>query len=777
MASQPPLKWSATFSTLVLTAALLTLTATPAGAAPTTYRVDKTDPNCSNAGAGTFAQPFCTIGKAASLAAAGDTVRVVAGTYAETVNGPNSGTAGNPITYSAAPGVTVTGNGSPTGAAFRMTGKSYIVIKGFAIANTVDYGIFASGSDHITITDVRVSSAGSPVAGSTRVGIYLNNTNASTITGNTTDHNSGDGIRLTHGSSGNRVSDNVSFANAERYRRNATGIQVTGAGSNNNTIIHNITYANEDSGLQFYSGAQNNHIIGNLSYGNGDHGIDNNAAPNNEIVGNTIQGNVTAGINLEGATPPGSGGATLANNIAVDNGLRLQVGGGTASGQAANIRVDARSIAGTTMDYDQVYLNSGTVMIQWDGTNYASLAAFKTAVPGAEAHGHQAHPLFADPAPIAQRPAGAPFNVAVHTGDYHLIGGSPAIDSADSGAPNEPSLDIEGTARVDDPATVNTGAGPRKYDDRGAYEFVPAPTGPPPTGNDLNGDGNADIVWRSKGGVNRLWTMDGTTRLANTKIDASDPNWQGVGIGDFNGDGMADLLWRNTTSGANRIYLMNGATITSNQSIPKLAYPKWKVVGVGDLNGDGNADIVWRSKGGVNRLWTMDGTTRLANTKIDASDPNWQGVGIGDFNGDGMADLLWRNTTSGANRIYLMNGATITSNQSIPKLAYPKWKVVGVGDLNGDGNADIVWRSKGGVNRLWTMDGTTRLANTKIDASDPNWQGVGIGDFNGDGMADLLWRNTTSGANRIYLMNGATITSNQSIPKLAYPKWKVVPGS
>ena len=124
------------------------------------------------------------------------------------------------------------------------------------------------------------------------------------------------------------MSNNVSYGNAEEWQRNATGIQVTGVGSDNNTIIDNITYGNEDSGLQAYGGAQSNSFIDNVTYGNGDHGIDNNNAPGNVIVGNTVHGNVTAGINLEG----GSSGATLANNISIDNGLRQQ-SSGTASGQ------------------------------------------------------------------------------------------------------------------------------------------------------------------------------------------------------------------------------------------------------------------------------------------------------------------------------------------------------------------------------------------------------------------------------------------------------------
>ena len=434
-----------------------------------TYYVDKTNGACSDAGPGTQAQPFCTIGKGASVATAGKTVRVLAGTYAETVNGPNSGTAGNPITYSAASGVMVTGNGTATGNAFRISAKSYITVDGFTVSGTVDYGIYVASSNHITIANNHVTLSGSPVSGGVRAGIYLNATTDSTVSGNTSDHNSQDGIRLTSGCTGVTVRDNVAFANAEQWERNATGIHVNGSSAN--TIIHNTTYANEDSGLQFYVNAHDNLVIGNLSYGNGDHGIDNNASPNNVIVGNSVQGNHTAGINLEGASAPGSGGATLANNIAVDNGIN------PVTGQKSNIRVDSQSLTGTTLDYDLVFLtaaNGGTVEIIWGATSYTSLAFFKTGVPGQEVHGLQADPLWIGPAAPAGRPP------AVTVGDYHLGAGSPAIDSANSGAPNESATDLDGHARVDDPATTDTGAGARTYDDRGALEFVPTSGNHPP---------------------------------------------------------------------------------------------------------------------------------------------------------------------------------------------------------------------------------------------------------------------------------------------------------
>ena len=200
---------------------------------------------CNDGGPGSMAQPFCTIGQAAGIAVAGDTVQVLAGSYAETVNGANSGSAGSPITYSAASGVTVTGNGSANGgSAFRISGESYIVVDGFTITGTADYGIYVFNSNHISLSNNQVSSSGSPASGSTRVGIYINSTTNSTISGNTSDHNSSHGILLTNGSNNNLVSNNTIFGNAQEYVRDASGIRLDG--STNNTILHNTSFGNEE---------------------------------------------------------------------------------------------------------------------------------------------------------------------------------------------------------------------------------------------------------------------------------------------------------------------------------------------------------------------------------------------------------------------------------------------------------------------------------------------------------------------------------------------------
>ena len=187
-------------------------------AAGTTYYIDNTNSSCNDLGTGTTpSQPFCTITAGKDMAIAGDTVRVLAGTYAEKVRPDIGGVAGSPITYSAAPGVTVTGDGSASGRGFSVSDLSYITIDGFNVTQTSDHGIYVARSDHIIISNNHVSYARNqdpldPYP--QRCGIYLSATTDSTITGNRTDHNTLDGIRLIKSSLRNTVSNNVSFANA-----------------------------------------------------------------------------------------------------------------------------------------------------------------------------------------------------------------------------------------------------------------------------------------------------------------------------------------------------------------------------------------------------------------------------------------------------------------------------------------------------------------------------------------------------------------------------------
>lgn len=575
----------------VAATALLVLNARAASAVASVLYVDKNNPSCSDTapGAGTQSQPYCTIGKGASVAIGGQTVQVASGTYAELVTVGHSGSAGSPIVFTAAPGASVTVSGGADG--FKLTGKSYVTIQGFTVANTTSYGFYVSSSSsnvtisgntvsniasngiyvttlssnvtvsgntvsgvdgvgiyvntlsnitvsgntvsdttsygiynrsssnvtisgnhvsgtqnhaiyvspsssNVTVNDNQVSgitgygfwansSSGVTVSGNTisdttsyglhvdsstnvtvsgndvsgageravdliKYGIKLTDTTASLVSGNVSHDNSNDGIFLDATTNGVRVTGNQAFGNARGYARAAPGIDVRG---NNNTVDRNVSHDNEDSGFQFYTGSHDNLVVDNLAYFNGDHGIDDLGSTNQRIISNTVWGNYAAGINVEGS----STGATVENNIAVDNGHNVSpcFTGPCNSRTRGNIRIDSTSTTGTTVNYNLVYLTSPDTMYVWGSSSYTSLEDFRAAT-GQESHGDELDPSW------------------VSTGsDFHLLAGSPAIDSADSGASGETTSDLEYHGRVDDPNTRNSGAGVRKYDDRGAYEFQP----------------------------------------------------------------------------------------------------------------------------------------------------------------------------------------------------------------------------------------------------------------------------------------------------------------
>ena len=208
-------------------------------------------------------------------------------------------------------------------------------------------------------------------------------------------------------------------------------------------------------------------VTDNVTYGNGDHGIDDLNVTGGRITGNTVFYNCTTGINVEGT----SGNYVIENNVAVNNATGATINptpidppgaySNACNRRDGNIGVWDSAPATSTANYNLVWQTGTGVEYRWAGTAYATQAALFAAT-GQEAAGIFADPKFANPT----------------AGNFQLTAGSPAIDSADSAATGEQTTDLAGHPRVDDPATPNTGAGPRAYDDRGAYEYQPPVTGP-----------------------------------------------------------------------------------------------------------------------------------------------------------------------------------------------------------------------------------------------------------------------------------------------------------
>ncbi len=429
-----------------------------AASASTTYIVDNTNPACSDtaSGAGTATLPFCTLTKGAAKAVPGDTVQVVAGTYTGNSVSPASG-----VTFTANSGVTISG-GLSGAKGFSVSGKSNVVISGFTITGTPSYGIYVNSSSNITLSGNTVSFSGQPVSGQSASGIYLSSLNSGLIKGNVTHDNAAHGILLTGSTTGVTVQGNTSYHNAYQWQRNANGIDVTAPG---NFIIGNVTYANEDTGINMYTGGDNTLIAGNVTYGNGDHGIDDFDVTGGRIIGNTVYGNCTDGINVEGT----SGNYDIENNVSMNNATGAvinptPIATNPSTGQPdytnpcnrriGNIGVYDSAPATTTANYNLVWQSGSSPKYTWNGTVYNSQAAL-TAATGQEAKGIFSDPQFAN--------AGG--------SNFQLTGGSPAIDSANAAVSGEQSTDILGHSRIDDASVSNTGNPAGSYYDRGAYEY------------------------------------------------------------------------------------------------------------------------------------------------------------------------------------------------------------------------------------------------------------------------------------------------------------------
>jgi len=552
-------------------AALLALLGSAAHAQ--TYYVDAAA-NCATA-TGAQATPYCTIASAmAAHNGPGITIIVNPGTYREQITVPSSGAAGSPFVFQASgPGVVIDGSddfsntalwtsagggtylaatvtwaaktafldgarltastntpatmpantfqwvsgqgmyinigGANPGSHKTLVGhrnygfnvyRTFVNITGFQITRTVDRGInMQNGCTDMVVSNNTVSFAGS-------YGIQTVNGQRITITGNTVSDNAFHGIGLTAGASACVVTNNESFRNAYPTSRQANGIYLFGAPGN--TISGNRLHDNQDTGLQFNNGSNNCVSSNNRSYNNGDHGYDHLQSSGVAHVNDLAWHNYLDGFSFEGNAP----GCSTSNCIATDNG-------------EYDLWADSTSSVGFVSDYNLFWNStSGTapsgvpqMPVKYIKTAYSTVSAYATAT-GQDKKSKQADPKFTNA-------AGA---------DFRLLAGSPAIDCANSGAASWPATDAAGGARMDDPATANTGAGSITYSDMGPLEFVPS--GPPPTDH-------APVVTAPS-------SVTGTTGVAMTfNVTASDPD----------GDAIAALTMTLAKMPAN-----SGATFTPN---------------------------------------------------------------------------------------------------------------------------------------------------------------------------------------------------------------------
>jgi hypothetical protein len=403
-------------------AATFVVTGSAHAAAPTTLYVDnRPAANCSDAGTGTQAQPYCTISAAVGAVTPGETVSVLAANYPEHVTIAKSGTPSQPITLDAPSLVFLTGaNGGLT-----IEGQHDIVVRRFSVmpdapsANT--FAVDLANSSRISLIGITTSC---PTT-SAILGIRLRGVTDSTLSDTSacayTLDAASSGVVLTRAHAGGN--------------RNGPGIDV--AGSNNTVVDSTIPARPGLTSIAIEPGATGEIVANNTISESAGVGIDNNDATGTAITNNTVTVSCGTGIRVAGASAHVS-----VQNTWVQENTQADC---AASAPSVNIGVYDTAVDDTVVDYNSFATPQASRQpYAWQSpTNAMTLAQFQAA------SGQAAH---------------------------DLGGGQGHEDSANSDAPGFQPVDLAGRTPEDDPAVLNTGAGPTTYADRGATEVVRGPS-------------------------------------------------------------------------------------------------------------------------------------------------------------------------------------------------------------------------------------------------------------------------------------------------------------
>jgi len=199
---------------------------------------------------------------------------------------------------------------------------------------------------------------------------------------------------------------------------------------------------------------------------------------------------------------------------------------------------------------------------------------------------------------------------------------------------------------------------------------------------DLDGNGKADLLWQhAVTGELAAWIMERNVRVRAQAITpgAIDPSWHLQASSDLNGDGNADLLWHQIGTNLLAVWFMNGTSRVNEQALSPATVPaEWRLVGSADFDADGHLDLVWQSQTtGDTFLWYMDGTSLRLELGIGRFGEGWQARAVGDFDRDGHPDLIWQKST-GELAVWFMDGTVVTIAVPLsPGLVSAGWTIVG----------------------------------------------------------------------------------------------------
>ena len=276
---------------------------------------------------------------------------------------------------------------------------------------------------------------------------------------------------------------------------------------------------------------------------------------------------------------------------------------------------------------------------------------------------------------------------------------------------------------------------------------------------DMDGDGDADLLSVSSGGVS-LRFNDGTGSFApRTPLSGDIAVGSGalsIALGDVDGDGDLDFVTGNYGSFSVSVRRNDGSGnfLAALSSEPATA-GRGGGVALGDVDGDGDLDIVAANYGASSVSVLLNdghGTFATPNTSYyPAVGLNPYGIALGDVDNDGDLDLLTTNagmlinSTIGTTvSVRLNNGAgifTAPATNADPTVGDTPYSI-SLGDIDGDGDLDFVTANLNSGNlsvRLNNGQGSFSppAANANPLVGNPAYSAT-LDDVDGDGDLDLL---------------------------------------